>query len=340
MAAPPPSASEPAAPALIDRFRRDLAAALGRPVAADEPLALSVSGGPDSMAMLWLAVHAYPGQVVVATFDHELRPGSAEEAALVAAWCAQAGVRHRTLRPDAPLATANLQAMARQARYRALEAWAVAEGARVLLTAHHADDQAETFLMRANRGSGLTGLAGIRARRRAEGARDLLVVRPLLGWWRGELLAVVDAAGVPFATDPSNVDARFDRARMRRFLAGQDVLAPAQLARAATWLGEAEADLCWAADRLWRERARASATEVVVDVADLPRGLRRRLAFRAVAEVRRTAGITAPAFSDASNVEPLLDALEEERSATQAGVLASAQGSFWRFRRAPPRRMH
>ncbi len=124
---------------------------------------IAVSGGPDSMALLDLAVQAWPGRVAAATLDHGLRAESAAEAAMVARWCAQRRVPHATLAPETAV-SGNIQDWARRQRYAQLEAWRAGAGLDWILTAHHADDQLETLLMRLNRGSGVGGLAGVRAR--------------------------------------------------------------------------------------------------------------------------------------------------------------------------------
>lgn len=138
-----------------------IAAALGRPLPAQARVALAVSGGPDSMALLALAAAALPGRITALTVDHGLRAAAAAEAAGVAAQCAARGIAHATLRRDGPPIRANVQARARAARYALMADWCRAHGAGLLLTAHHADDQAETLLMRLNRASGSDGLAGI-----------------------------------------------------------------------------------------------------------------------------------------------------------------------------------
>ena len=315
------------------RFRHDLAIASGRPLAIDEPLALAVSGGPDSMAMLALAVAALPGQVIVATFDHGLRDGSAAEAAMVADWCAEHGIVHAILHPSAPLPVANIQAAAREARYIALADWAVGTGARLLATAHHADDQAETFLMRANRGSGPAGLAGIRRRRTLAAGVEL--VRPLLDWRRDELAAI--AAAMPSVDDPSNRNPRFARVRWRGWLEGQSLLDPAQLARSAAHVAAVQDDLDALCDWAWAER-RQPGEMVAIDVAGLPRSLCRLLARAAIHRVRADHAIATPAFTDSTRIEALLDALTASKRATQGGVLVAPRGTIWHFRPAPPRR--
>lgn len=329
--------------ALAARFRADLEALAG-PL-GQRRLGLAVSGGADSMAMLALARAAFPGQVEAATVDHRLRPESAGEAAMVARWCAGAGVPHATLAvPAPPQRGDNLHDWARRQRYRLLEHWAIDAGLQLLATAHHADDQAETFLMRAARGSGVAGLAGIRAHRPAAGAGALDLVRPLLGWRRAELRALAELANVPFVDDPSNTDDRFDRTQVRALIATTPLLDAAQLARAAGHVGDADAALrameswLWAKCRVVPAGADDPEVQTWLDVSGLPRELKRRLARAAIADVRLVNGITRPAFGDSANVEALLDALEAGTSATQAGILASPAGDLWRFREAPPRR--
>ncbi|MGK6318477.1 tRNA lysidine(34) synthetase TilS [Sphingomonas sp. DT-204] len=320
-----------------ERFAVDVAAVLGCELDEGERLALAVSGGPDSMAMLALAHAAFPGRIVAATVDHRLRTASAEEAAMVAACCARLGVPHATLVPAEPIAGASIQARAREARYALLGGWAEAQGAAALLTAHHRDDQTETLLMRAARGSGVAGLAAVRVRRDL-GAVPL--IRPLLDWSRAELRAIAESSGLPFVDDPSNRDDAFDRTRIRRLLEENRWLDAAGLARSAAHLAEAEQALAAWFEQLWAERARSDGTALTFDPADLPRELRRRAVRRGIAEVRRAAGIAAPAWSDAANVEPLLDALDGGRGATQAGVTVRPSRGRWRFAAAPPRRPH
>ncbi len=189
------------------------------------------------MVMLTLAAAAFPDRTIAATVDHGLRVEAADEAAMVAAWCATLGVPHRTLHPPAPITGSSIQMRAREARYLQLARWAVDAGAPILLTAHHADDQAETFLMRAARGSGVAGLAGIRPRQElplawptdprlatgapAEGEATYILLRPLLAWRRHELRAIALEGAVPFVDEPSNADERHDRTRFRHFLSGQ-----------------------------------------------------------------------------------------------------------------------
>ena len=257
---------------------------------------------------------------------------------MVAGYCAAAGIAHQTLAIAVPPdAGDNIQAWARQERYALLRRWAVDAGAASLATAHHADDQAETFLMRAARGSGLSGLAAIRARR----DMDVTLIRPLLGWRHRELLAVAVDMAVPFVDDPSNVDDRFDRTRFRRLLAGAPWIDPVQIAHSAAHLAEIDADMLAVSQWLWTQRALPSGEdEARFDATGLPRALRRYLARIAIGHVLRANGMGAGNWSLATNVEALLDALEAGKAATQAEVMASTKGNVWHFRKAPPRRSH
>jgi tRNA(Ile)-lysidine synthase len=300
---------------LAARFRADLEALTG---AAPARLGLAVSGGPDSLALLLLAHAAYPGRVHAATVDHGLRAESAAEAAFVAGLCGELGVPHVTLAANMT-DKVNVQAAARARRYALLGRWAGEVKAGCLLTAHHLDDQAETLVMRLLRGSGLAGLSGVRA-------VNPPLVRPLLGWRREELAAVVRAAGVDPVVDPSNQDERFDRARIRRRLAEAQWLDPTPLARSAAALAEAEDALEWAVERLWRERVDG----LTLDPAGLPAELRRRLVLRLLAAI----GEPAPRGEE---VGRLLATLDGGGTATLAGVKCVG-GERWRFAPAPSRR--
>lgn len=284
------------------------------------PLGIAVSGGPDSLALLAMAAAQHPGQVRAATVDHGLRPGSAAEAAAVAAMCENLGVPHATLTVSV---AGSLQAAARAARYKALADWAAAEGLAWVATAHHADDQAETLLMRLGRGSGLGGLAGVRARRPL--APGITLIRPLLGWRKAELAAVAAAAGLAPLADPSNDDPRFDRTAARRLLAGRDWPDPRRIAASAAHLAEAEAALAWAAERLAAEQIEGDR----LDPAGLPPEMLRRLVLRMLAGF----GV-APRGPELTR---FIAALAAGRTATLGSVRARP-GAHWHFAPAPPHR--
>jgi tRNA(Ile)-lysidine synthase len=200
---------------------------------------IAVSGGPDSMALLYLLRHLPLAVLQAATVDHGLRPEAAEEAAMVARYCAAHDVAHRTLAPPSPV-KGSLQSAAREARYALLDQWRAECDLDYILTAHHADDQAETLVMRLNRGSGVAGLGGIRS-------RNGRVLRPMLGWRRAALVQIATAAALPVVDDPSNYDRRFDRSRIRAALADGGLLDPKACQQSAALLAAANDALDWAA---------------------------------------------------------------------------------------------
>lgn len=288
---------------------------------------MAVSGGPDSLALLVLAHATLPGQVAAATVDHGLRAESADEAAMVARVCAVLGVPHATLKVE--VAEGNLQAEARAARYQALAGWMEAESLSALLTAHHADDQAETLLQRLNRGSGVAGLAGVRARGQVPGTR-MPLLRPLLAWRRTELAGVVAAAGLEAVQDPSNTDNRFDRARIRKAIAGANWLDVPALALSAANLADADLALDWAAAREWQEC-----------VAKAPMGLTyrpqapRAVALRVLSRIIRELDGSDPR---GSQIAHLFEELLARRPASIGNLVARVTPEGWSFTKAPQRR--
>ena len=193
-------------------------------LAPEGSLGVAVSGGSDSMALLHLARDwaSGPGgrEVCAITVDHGLRAESASEASIVARICAEWGVPHAILKAEGLSGAANLQAAARDARYRLMAGWARREGLAAVALGHTMDDQAETVLMRLGRGAGAEGLSAMAASRDWLGTRWL---RPLLGLRRDALRRYLRENEVGWLEDPSNDDPRFDRVRARQAL---EVLEP------------------------------------------------------------------------------------------------------------------
>ncbi len=205
-AAEPGEGPDPAA--LFDRWK------------GEGTLALAVSGGADSLALMllaarWRAELADGPRLVVFSVDHGLRPEAAGEVAMVGAAAARLGLAFRPLKATGFAPSADIEAAARTMRYRLLFEAARAEGAGVIMTAHHADDQAETLLLRLARGSGVYGLAAMAAESERDGLR---LARPLLLMRRADLVRIVADAGLSPAADPHNADRRFARARLRSLM--------------------------------------------------------------------------------------------------------------------------
>jgi tRNA(Ile)-lysidine synthase len=209
-------------------------------------IAVAVSGGPDSLALAILAdrwARARGGAARALVVDHGLRPESAAEAGTVARWLAARDIPHQLLVWHGSKPATGIQEAARAARYRLLAEWCVAQGCLHLLTAHHRDDQAETYLIRRRARSGTDGLAGMSAVRELPGLR---LVRPLLAIPKARLAALLDTEGQEYLRDPSNRNPAFERSRVRMEMdAGE--------------LASATADIpAYAAARLARERELAA----------------------------------------------------------------------------------
>src|SRR5262245_26691079 len=225
----------------------------------DERLALAVSGGGDSVALMvlfadWLRRRGGDaGRHTVLTVDHHLRPRSGAEARMVADHAAVLGFRHVVLDWQGPKPQTGLQAAARDARYRLMRDYMAAHGMTTLLVAHTLDDQAETLLMRLARGSGLDGLAAMAPSRDVQlhdGGNGLHVLRPLLGLAKVRLRATLQERGIAWIEDPSNAQPAFERTRWRHLLNDREAL------------GLSSGMLALSARRLQRARA---ALEAITD---------------------------------------------------------------------------
>jgi tRNA(Ile)-lysidine synthase len=289
-------------------------------------LGLAVSGGPDSLAMLLLAEAAIPGRFEVATVDHGLRPEAADECAMVAEVCADRGVPCEVLK--VAVGEGNVQSNARHRRYWELLHWAARRELSAVATAHQADDQTETLLMRLNRGSGVKGLAGVREKQSFLWS-SIPVIRPLLRLRRHELAEVVEAARLEPARDPSNDDERYDRVRIRKALEQNDWLDPIAITQSALNLEDADRALGMLMTKEWSEVA----TVTEKDIRFRPRWPR-EITLRMVAFAISGCG-GSPRGQDAAR---LMERLYRGEGGNVAGVLATVEGDEWVFRPEPPRR--
>ena len=314
---------------------------------ADAPaIVLAVSGGPDSVALMWLAVRwrraLSRGPCLIAvTVDHGLRAESAREAREVKRLAQSLDLPHHTLRWTGPKPRTGVPAAAREARYRLLARAARRYGATHILTAHTRDDQAETLLMRMLRGSGIAGLSAMARETEREGAR---LVRPLLDISKAQLIATLNKARIDFADDPTNRDPAFTRPRLRALMPalaeeGGDAR---NLARLAARLARANAAVEVLADGAERYLALKDGDGAGFDAmlfAAMPEEIRLRLLKRAI---DRT-GHEGPA--ELGKVETLLAALDRALGTRQgrlrqtlAGAVISVSGGRLRVEPAPPRR--
>jgi tRNA(Ile)-lysidine synthase len=316
-------------------------------------IVLAISGGPDSVALMWLmarwrrALTRGP-RLIAVTVDHGLRTEAAREARDVKRLAKSLDLPHQTLRWTSTKPRTGLPAAARAARYRLLAQAARKHGATHVLTAHTRDDQAETLLMRMLRGSGIAGLAAMARESERDGVR---LARPLLDISKSRLIATLNKAKIDFADDPTNRDTGFTRPRLRAIM---PVLAEEggdarNLARLAARLARANAAvevLTDGAARYLALRDReashagfdANAFDAIAFAA-IPEEIRLRLLKRAIDRV----GHEGPA--ELGKVETLLTALDRavaegrpKLKQTLAGAVIGVIGGRIRVEPAPPRR--
>ncbi|WP_146002579.1 tRNA lysidine(34) synthetase TilS [Telmatospirillum siberiense] len=303
-------------------------------------LAVGVSGGADSLALCLLAedwARARGGRVEALIVDHALRSESAAEALQVAGWLAERGISHHILRWEGAKPSSGVQAAAREARYRLTRDWCSRHGVLYLLLGHHRDDQAETFLLRLGRGSGVDGLSAMAP---VSALPDVLLLRPLLDVPHARLMATLRALEQPWVEDPSNASGAYRRVRLRR-------MAPALSAE-----GLDGACLAATAGRLARARRaleRATCEAMVRAVAfdgsgfawlrtDELAGMPEEVCLRLLARLCRTIGGEAypPRLE---RLERLSEALRspQRRRRTFAGCLLTPKKNGWLVCREPGR---
>jgi tRNA(Ile)-lysidine synthase len=311
-------------------------------------LVLAVSGGPDSIALMWLAARWRRGlkrgpRLIAVTVDHGLRAEAAREALEVKRLARVLELEHRTLRWRGAKPKTGLPAAAREARYRLLADAARKSGASHVVTAHTRDDQAETLLMRMLRGSGIAGLAAMARESERDG---VVLARPLLEISKAQLIATLRKAKIAFADDPSNRDTNFTRPRLRALMPalaaeGGDARS---LARLASRLARANAAVEILADGAERYLAlKGNALGAGFDAqafAALPEEVRLRLLKRAIDR----SGHEGPA--ELGKIEALLAALDRAVAGrrprlkqTLAGAVVSLVGGQIHVTAAPPRRV-
>lgn len=311
---------------------------------------IAVSGGPDSTALLmllqrWVSKRRSAPDLVAATVDHRLRRESKREAEAVTKFARKLDVPHHVLPWTGKKPATGLQEAARAARYRILIGLARRLGADAVVTAHTLDDQAETLLMRLARGSGLAGLGGIRPVSKREG---VALVRPLLGVPKARLVATLRGAGVVFAQDPSNADAKFTRVRLRRMAEtlASEGLTSSRLATAARRFARADAAIEAVVDELQARllhpaRGKAAGDGVEVDAAAFF-GAADEISLRLLARAIERLGDEGPV--ELAKLEALHSALWDAHGAgaplrrTLAGAVVSLSRTGMTVARAPARR--
>ena len=235
----------------------------------DEKIAVALSGGPDSMALAHMLSHQSSAVDIHALIvDHGLRSESGAEARetfdRVKNW---PNVIPHILTWGGDKPDTKIMEEARRARYGLMRDFCREHGISTLYLAHHLDDQAETFLIRLAKGSGLDGLA---AMSRAQDYDGLTLVRPLLDVPKSDLLAYCDTHNIPFARDPSNEKTDYLRPRLRgaREVLEAEGLTSKRLATTAMRLSRARAALEFFTDEGWRDHVTVGA-DIQINAAAL-----------------------------------------------------------------------
>ncbi|NRD90442.1 tRNA lysidine(34) synthetase TilS [Sphingopyxis sp. BSNA05] len=311
------------AASLESRFSEALDRLLPAFASSEQKLGLAVSGGPDSLALLLLALQAYPDRIAAATVDHGLRPAGREEAEFVASICRERGIPHDILRPVIPI-RGSIQSAARHARYGLLHDWMKDRNIDWLATAHHADDQLETMIMRILRGSGIDGMSGIREKRTH-------IIRPLLHFQKSELVSHVAGHGLNPVDDPSNRDQGFDRVRVRNALQDLEGFDTSLASQSASALGDAREAIEWMVERLAEDHLKPTDLGCTLSRTRFPHEIQRRLLLRCLHSCD-------PALSPrGSQIDQTIIALEKGETVTLGDILCRG-GAVWRFQPAPERR--
>ncbi|WP_419800046.1 tRNA lysidine(34) synthetase TilS [Terasakiella sp.] len=184
-----------------------------------ERFAVAVSGGADSLALCVLAAtwaKEKGHRLVALSVDHGLRTASRQECDWVAEMLTAKGIEHHTLTWEGEKPTSGIQAAARKARYQLMSNWCQENRIKDLMVAHHQDDQAETFLLRLARGSGVDGLGAMRC---VVQHGETRLLRPLLTVSKIRLISTLRAMGLDWIEDPSNENDDFDRVKIRKNMA-------------------------------------------------------------------------------------------------------------------------
>ncbi len=298
-------------------------------------IAVACSGGPDSMALAlllkeWCAEHSISLTALIV--DHMLRPESSDEAGEVKLRLVQHDIKAEILTALHDGVTTNIQSRARDLRYKLMLDWCEERKVPVLALGHHLQDQAETFLLRLARGSGVFGLA---AMRKMENRGGVTLLRPLLDMDKSSLLSYLKTEKVSWVDDPSNESERFSRVRMRKMAdqLDQEGLTAGRLSKTASLMQKSQDALDWALLEKLKPDLKIYDVGAYSVSLDLLKELPEALTLRALSLMLKTAGgqIYAPRLEKLSN---LYMCLMDHKMTSYAGTSFGAQlrlsrGRLW-----------
>jgi tRNA(Ile)-lysidine synthase len=302
-----------------DVFREVVAGQIGP--GRHDRIGVAVSGGSDSLGLMVLLndlAQDLNTRIFAVTVNHGLRAEAADEAAQVAQIAQSLSIPHDVLHWSPPKGAGNFHDQARRARYDLMAEWGAQKGISIIALGHTADDQAETFLMRLSRASGVDGLAAMKRDWRQGG---LSFVRPVLDLRREDLRGVLRRRGISWVEDPSNDDPKYDRARARQAMTHLTPLgiSTATLTQVADNLGSIRKALDWYSFTEAQKHVRIDAGDVVIyqsGLRILPDEITRRLLQHSLKWIT---GAEYPARGRA--VELLAEGLRSGRGMTLGGCL-------------------
>jgi tRNA(Ile)-lysidine synthase len=339
--------SVPDGPVEPERLPANRVDALFSPLSSFSNLALAVSGGSDSLCLLvlfdeWRKRTGWQGAAEVLCVDHQLRPESGQEAEFVAMNARACGLDCTVLRWSGDKPSANVQEEARLARYRLMAGRMRDIGAEALVLGHHLDDQAETFLDRLTRGSGVSGLSGMAADEGC-GPEGLRLLRPLLSVSKSDLIAALEQRGRIWCTDPSNRNPKYKRSRLRVILSllAEEGLSAERLAQTAANIRRAREALELTVEDL--------AARLVIEHPAGPVRLDRQ-AYRTLAEefrlrllvflLARVSGkVSRPRLAKLQALDQMLISVDQNRQTLQGSVFDADADTIRAWKetgRAPP----
>lgn len=309
-----------------------------RLLAGQSTVAVGISGGPDSMALGWMLSQWAKDnnvQLHAITVDHALRAESAAEAKTVAGWLKDwPNTCHTILRWEGDKPETRILEEARSARYGLMLSYMRARDITHLCIAHHQDDQAETFLIRLAKGSGLDGLAGMKPVQPFGGG---FLVRPLLGMSKADLIVLCDDNKIPYVMDPTNQNEKYLRPRLRasREVLEEEGLSSKRLSVTAQRLARAQSALSQMADEEFGKTLRGEEGGGFVFDTDYLRRLPEEIAIRIVLKAMdaiHPEGDYGPRMEKVENLTARILQDEDFKGATLGGCRFAIQpknGTLW-----------
>lgn len=327
---------------LSDRFQVVMEASFLDVCAAKE-IAVAVSGGGDSMALChalseYLLNQGSAAHIYALSVDHGLRPEAAEEASFVGQQLESiANASHHILVWDHKEDVGSrIQEKARAARYELMYDFMHEQEVKYLFLGHHQDDQAETFLFRLAKGSGLDGLSCMPVRSKQQG-NGIILCRPLLGEGKTEILKFLEEQKINYVEDPSNKNEHYARVRLRNSMGvlSEEGLSSKRLYSTAKRMGRAQGALAYVTDLEYKNALTRSDTgEIVFETQKLlkqPLEIVIRIILRAIEELSPDQNGYGPRLERVENLCEDLMKPSSFRKRTLKGIIFEKKDKYGEF---------